>query len=73
MTSAIPLEPLGVSPKQAWLMLGCSNSTGYGLLAAGEIESYTIGRARRITVDSIRCYVARRVNSRSDASSQAVA
>jgi excisionase family DNA binding protein len=59
-TIAPNLAPLGVPPKQAWQVLGCSNSTGYELLAAGELESYTIGRARRITVESIRGYVARR-------------
>jgi excisionase family DNA binding protein len=45
-------------------MLGCSNSTGYELLAAGELESYTVGRARRVTVESIHAYVARRLARR---------
>ena len=46
--------PLAVPPKDAWRLLGCSNSTGYELLAAGELDSFRLGRARRITVDSIR-------------------
>jgi excisionase family DNA binding protein len=54
-------DPIGVPPKEAWRMLGCSNSTGYELLAAGELDSYTIGRARRITVESIRRLVIRRL------------
>jgi excisionase family DNA binding protein len=57
-------NPIGVPPKQAWEMLGCSNSTGYELLAAGELDSYTVGRARRVTVASIRRYVARRLTRR---------
>jgi excisionase family DNA binding protein len=45
-------------------MIGCSNSTGYGLIARGEIDSYTVGRARRVTVESIHAYVARRLARR---------
>ncbi|MFO1098231.1 MAG: DNA-binding protein [Xanthobacteraceae bacterium] len=51
--------PLAVSPKVAWKMLDIGNSTGYELLAAGELESFCIGRARRITVRSIHALVAR--------------
>ena len=54
-------EPLGVPPRQAWAMLGISNSTGYGLIAAGELDSFTVGRARRITTASIHRYMARRI------------
>ena len=53
--------PLAVPPKDAWRLLGCSNSTGYELLAAGELDSFRLGRARRITVDSIRQLIARRL------------
>jgi excisionase family DNA binding protein len=52
---------LVVPPKVAWRMLGVSNSTGYVLLAAGELDSIKIGRARRITVESIHELVARRL------------
>jgi excisionase family DNA binding protein len=51
-------QPIGVPPKEAWRKLGCSNAKGYDLLAAGELDSYTIGRARRITLESIERYVA---------------
>jgi excisionase family DNA binding protein len=47
------VEPLGVPPGDAWIMLGVSNSKGYELLAKGELDSYMVGRARRITVASI--------------------
>ena len=53
--------PLAVPPKDAWRLLGISNSTGYELLAAGELNSFRLGRARRITVESIRQLVARRL------------
>jgi excisionase family DNA binding protein len=55
------LEPLVVRPKVAWKMLGCGNTRGYELLAAGELESYKDGRSRKITVASIKALVARRL------------
>jgi excisionase family DNA binding protein len=55
------LEPLAVSPKEAWHLLGCGNSRGYDLLAAGELESYVDGRNRRITMRSIKSYIERRL------------
>jgi excisionase family DNA binding protein len=58
--SASP-EPLVVPPREAWRLLGVGNTTGYALLAAGELESITIGRARRITTASIHRYIARRL------------
>lgn len=42
-------------------MLACSNTRGYELLAAGELESFLDGRSRKITVDSIHRYIARRL------------
>jgi len=48
-----------VKPKTAWRMLGCSNTHGYALLAAGELDSFRDGRSRKITVESIRRYIAR--------------
>jgi hypothetical protein len=51
--------PLVVKPKTAWKMLACSNTRGYELLNAGELESFLDGRSRKITVDSIHRYIAR--------------
>ena len=62
-SEANDLEPLVVKPKVAWKMLACSNTRGYELLAAGELESYKGGRSRKITVASIRALVARRLAS----------
>jgi hypothetical protein len=42
-------------------MLACGNTHGYALLAAGELESFHDGSARKITVESIRRYIARRL------------
>ena len=60
-TSPELVEPLAVRPKIAWRMLGCGNSRGYELLARGELDSYTDGSARKITVESIKRYIAQRL------------
>jgi excisionase family DNA binding protein len=54
-------EPLVVKPKVAWKMLSCSNTHGYELLEAGELESYKDGRSRKITIASIKAHIARRL------------
>lgn len=55
------VEPLLVRPRDAWRMLGCGNTHGYALLAASELVSFLDGRARKITVESIHQYIARRL------------
>jgi hypothetical protein len=57
------LGPLVVKPKVAWKMLACSNTRGYELLAAGQLDSFLDGRSRKITVQSIHRYIAQRVAS----------
>jgi hypothetical protein len=42
-------------------MLGCGNTRGYELLNAGELVSFLDGRARKITVESIHSYIARKL------------
>lgn len=59
------LDPLVVRPKTAWRMLGCGATLGYELIAGGELESFKIGRSRRITVASIKAFVARRLAAES--------
>jgi len=56
-SQAANLDPLVVKPKVAWRMLGCGNTRGYELIAAGELESYKDGRSRKITVASIKRYI----------------
>ena len=55
------MEPLGVPPNAAKAAIGCGTTKLYELLNAGELESYSIGRARRITTASIKAYVARQL------------
>jgi hypothetical protein len=62
-TAPADLEPLVVKPKVAWKMLACSNTRGYELLAAGQLDSFLDGRSRKITVESIQRYVAQRLVS----------
>ena len=63
------IEPLVVKPKVAWRLLGCSNTYGYELLAAGELESYKDGKSRKITMASIKARVARQIETASGAAS----
>jgi hypothetical protein len=55
------IERLGVPAKVAFVIIGCGTTYGYGLLKSGELESYYLGRARRVTMRSIRRCVERRV------------
>jgi hypothetical protein len=59
--SSDDIKPLLVRPRCAWKMLGCGNTRGYELLAAGELDSFRDGRSRMITVESIYRYVRRRL------------
>ena len=62
LTQGIALEgPLVASPNQTMKAILVSRSTLYELIKAGELESYTEGRSRRITVESINAYVKRRL------------
>jgi hypothetical protein len=54
-------EPLLVPPKAAWRMLGCGNTRGYELLAAGELVSFRDGKSRKIVVSSIHDYIVRQL------------
>jgi hypothetical protein len=55
------IQPLLVRPREAWRMLGCGNTHGYELLSTGELVSFLDGRARKITVESIHRYIARKL------------
>jgi hypothetical protein len=56
-------ERLVVSPRRARHMLDIGNTRLYELLNNQELESYLDGRARKITVASIRQYITRRLGS----------
>jgi excisionase family DNA binding protein len=53
------IEPLAVSPRQACRLLGIGNTRLYQLIGKGELVAYREGRARRVTMASIRARVAR--------------
>ena len=51
------MTPLLLTPTQAAALLGISRSKLYALLAAGEIESVTIGASRRVPYQDLTLYV----------------
>jgi len=55
--------PIVASPKQVMDRLQISRTTLYALLDRGELESYTEGKSRRITLQSIDAYVKRRLTA----------
>ena len=60
--TSIALEaPLVASPNQAMAMIQVSRKKLYELINTGELESYTEGKSRRITVKSINDYIERRL------------
>jgi hypothetical protein len=55
-------ERLVVSPRRARHMLDCGNTRLYELLKNKQLDSFLDGRSRKITVESIRRYVALQVS-----------
>ena len=53
--------PLVASPNQAMRAIQVSRKKLYELINTGELESYTGGKSRRITVKSINEYIERRL------------
>lgn len=58
------MAPIGLTPKAAAAAIPCGITKLYELINAGELDTYTIGRGRRITTASIKAYVARQLQSR---------
>jgi hypothetical protein len=54
--------PVAVPPNTAFAMLSLGVTKGYQLINSGELESFKIGRATRVTTASIRAYVARQLS-----------
>lgn len=52
-----PIEPIGVRVPDASRMTGLGRSTIYELIASGDIEAATVGRATAIMVESIRSFL----------------
>ncbi|OYW21981.1 MULTISPECIES: helix-turn-helix domain-containing protein [unclassified Sphingomonas] len=55
------MEPLALPPKAAFAAIGVGVTKGYELIASGDLVSFKIGRATRITSDSVRAFVARQI------------
>ena len=55
------VEPIAVAPEKAFAMIGVGVTKGYELINAGEFEVFKIGRATRITVESVRRFVERQL------------
>jgi excisionase family DNA binding protein len=66
ITGGNNVEPLAVSPRQACFLLSVGNTRLYELIRTGELEAYYEGRARRITMDSIRARLARLIACAAD-------
>ena len=60
-------DPLIVKPREARRLLSVSQRRLYELLNAGELESFKDGASRKITVESIRAYVSRKLGKAEDA------
>jgi excisionase family DNA binding protein len=60
-STPVKMAPLAVPPEAAAEMLGIRPSKLYALLRDGEVQSFQCGRARRVVVESIHDYIARRV------------
>jgi len=58
------LEPFVVEPEEAMRLLDCSSSYPYGvLIPQGLLETYKEGRARKITLTSIKVLIQRRLEA----------
>lgn len=51
-------EPVVVSPKVAFGAIGIGNTKGYELVNSGQLDAIKIGRATRITWESVKRLVA---------------
>jgi excisionase family DNA binding protein len=56
----VPVGRLAVTVEEGARMLGVGRATLYRLVLRGEIDSFTIGRARRIAVATLERYVGMR-------------
>lgn len=55
------MEPLAVTPKDAFAAIGVGVTKGYELINAGDLETFKIGRATRITTASVKAFVTKRL------------
>jgi excisionase family DNA binding protein len=55
------LTPLAVTPRNACTLLAVGKTSLFGLLTSGELQSYKIGKSRRIPLASIQDFQARKL------------
>lgn len=53
------MEPIAVRPADGFAAIGVGTTKGFELIKAGDLKVIKIGRATRITVESIKAFVAK--------------
>lgn len=61
------MEPLALRPKDAFAAIGVGITKGYELIGSGDLVAFKIGRSTRITAESVKALVAKRVAERETA------
>lgn len=61
MLTLVPTEPQALTVPEVMTALRLSRSKVYDLIRSKQLPSYTSGRARRIPVDAVRCYMHHRL------------
>jgi excisionase family DNA binding protein len=56
-------EQILLKPKRAFELLDISRSTGYAMIASGELPCVRIGRAVRVPVEALKEWVKRNTNN----------
>jgi excisionase family DNA binding protein len=62
------IEQILLKPKRAFELLDISRSTGYAMIASGELPSVRIGRAVRVPVDALKQWVKQQTRETNDES-----
>jgi excisionase family DNA binding protein len=60
------MNPLLLTPEQAFRLIGVGRSHGYKLIASGELPSIKIGRLRRIPRAALERWVAQQSSPEAD-------
>ena len=60
------MEPLLLTPEQAFRLIGVGRSHGFKLLASGELPSIKIGRLRRISRAELERWVEKQARLQSE-------
>jgi len=55
-------EKLLLKPKKAFELLDIGRSTGYAMIASGELPSVRIGRAVRVPLNALKQWIERQTN-----------